>query len=107
MYDGSNFTSGINFPSNKYYDVYNYYNNSRFGYFGRILGDATGELGPFLSICSCTSWYMDDSCFVDLLYSWFVRGAVLSYGTEAGVFAFASFTGSFGYNITFRIVFAI
>ena len=104
LYDGSNFISGINFPSNKYYDIYNYYNN-RFGYFGRILGDATGEIGSFYS--SVSSWYNDDSWFVDSLYSWFVRGAVLSYGTRAGIFAFASFTGNFASTLTFRIVFAI
>ena len=39
---------GMNMPSNKYYDAYNYNGDSEYGaFYNRILGDATGELGAF------------------------------------------------------------
>ena len=53
-------TNGYDYPDSKYYDVYKYgtdYTN----YTRRILGDATGELGPFVEVdyTYMGSWYSD------------------------------------------------
>ena len=85
LYDGSSFTNGIDFPDSKYYDVYNY-NTSYLNRSQRILGDATGEMGPFQSYKS--SWYNDYAYFVYSSNPWFYRGGNSSYGSGAGAFYF-------------------
>src|SRR5574344_1710141 len=60
----------INANSN-YFDIYNSASgDTTYNY--RILGDATGEMGPITSYHS--SWYQDFAGFVNSSYSWFVRG---------------------------------
>ena len=83
--DGSSITNGINFPDSKYYDVYNY-NSSQSDYSRRILGDATGEMGPFQSFLS--SWYNDSASFVYSGNPWFYRGGSYGNGSGAGAFYF-------------------
>ncbi len=101
-YDGS-ITDGIDFPNSKYYDVYNYYyrtyNHSR-----RILGDGTGEMGPFSSV---SSWYNDSAGFLNSSNPWFYRGGIYSYGSIAGAFFFADYNGRAGSGISFRLVLCI
>ena len=62
-------TGGYDFPDSKYYDTYAYATTDE-QYQRRILGDATGEMGPFASTTYLTqtrkigSWYSDYAYFV-------------------------------------------
>ena len=104
LLDGSNYTEGIDFPDSKYYDVYNYHtsytNHSR-----RILGDATGEMGPFNSYES--SWYNDSADFVYSSNPWFRRGGGFDHYPVAGSFYFLSGNGHNYGGISFRLVLCI
>ena len=93
--DGSvtELTTGIDYPDSKYYDAYSY-NTKAYYYKNRILGDATGEMGPyekqsFVSNFSTavTSWYGDlmDQNYTS--YPVYERGYSLSGGIFAGIFA--------------------
>jgi hypothetical protein len=78
----------------KYLDVYNASSEiSTYQY--RILGDATGEMGPFYYVSSnyYNNWFQDYSHFVDSSYPWFKRGGDYSSGSGAGQFAFGRYTG--------------
>ena len=111
-------TNGINLPSSKYYDSYKV--NSNGNKKNRILGDATGEMGPFgtiqttgpteqcgeTGICNrlISSWYGDSSWFVLSSDPWFSRGGNYSYGSGAGAFYF-NYNGGHAYShISFRLV---
>ncbi len=72
-------------------------------YINRILGDATGEMGPFSD--SRNSWYGDSSYFVDSSYPWFGRGSNYGSGSGAGQFCFGRSTGEMG--ICSRLVLAV
>ena len=93
----------------KYWDKYT--SNSQTQYNNRILGDATGELGPFKNSDDLdggarpkSSWYKDYSNFAYSSNPWFIRGATWNGGTISGVFAFSrDFGGTHIYN-SFRIV---
>jgi hypothetical protein len=71
-----------------YFDLYNIASSST-SYNNRILGDATGELGPFVS--NKSSWYQGFADFTNSSVPWFARGA--NYGDTAGV-------GAFSFSIT-------
>ncbi len=94
----------------KYYDIYDYGTN-RNQYNRRILGDATGELGPFVQKIysdkvqprNINFWYADESWFI-CAYPWFVRGGAVENGAGAGVFAFVNMGGEAHNNNGFRIV---
>ena len=94
-----------------YIDKYNI-SSAVTNYNYRILGDATGEMGPFYSYYENNriadnhgSWYGDRSNFVDSAHPWFGRGSSYSDGVLAGQFYFGRDTG--GANGTsFRIVLA-
>ena len=95
----------------KYFDVYGETSNS-YDYSKRILGDATGEMGPFYDYTTGTwtghhnNWYADNSNFVDSGPPWFVRGGGYSYGVLAGPFYFSIDTGGASGYIGFRLVVA-
>ena len=93
--DGSvtELTTGIDYPDSKYYDAYSN-NITTYYYKNRILGDATGEMGPyekqsFVSNFSTavTSWYGDlmDQNYTS--YPVYERGYSLSGGIFTGIFA--------------------
>ena len=93
----------------KYFDVYKKSAiNSRTDYTGRILGDSTGELGPFKDYRN--SWYSDHANFpsVDSTYRnpWFGRGGSYSSAIEAGQFAFNWGSGGHDKNNSFFIALA-
>ncbi|MDE6292272.1 MAG: hypothetical protein K2L98_01165, partial [Bacilli bacterium] len=78
----------------KYFDVYSE-NSTATSYENRILGDATGEMGPFYNyedddnnLRSHNNWYSDLSNFVDSTNSFFTRGGGSKSGILAGQFAF-------------------
>ena len=93
----------------KYWDKYT--SNSQTQFNNRILGDATGETGPFGSKVDPdgvgrykSSWYGDLVSFAFSSYPWFVRGCNWRGGTTSGVFAFSRDTGTTTTDLSFRIV---
>ena len=86
----------------KYFDVYP--NNTTENTFNkRILGDATGELGPINS-SHYSSWYDDCSYYVYSWNPWFLRGGRVDNDVAAGSFAFSISTGGAYNNYGFRLV---
>ena len=103
-------TTGVNFPSDtRYYDTYAYAENDE-TYNRRILGDATGEMGPFATVVinnknrKIGSWYADEGWFIYHHQSWFVRGGNMFHGTKSGNFEFACSYGAGWSDGGFRIV---
>ncbi len=96
----------------KYFDVYD--NESTMnGSTKMILGDATGEMGPFSNYQDGDGvnryhnrWYADSSNFVDPLYPWFIRGGYYSNGVIAGQFGFNRNTGAGNGGDGFRLALA-
>ena len=106
---GFSTTTLANYDS-KYFDVYNA-SSTVATYQYRILGDATGEMGPFKQYLDGdnasryhSSWYGDSSYFVDFSNPWFVRGGHYTYGVVAGAFAFNGYTGGTNVYGGYRIV---
>ena len=102
-------TTIANYDS-KYFDKYNELSNVT-NYQYRILGDATGEMGPFKNFKDGDSglryhsdWYGDFSYFVDSSYPWFYRGGHYTHGVLAGAFHFQRNTGETDARATSRIV---
>ena len=103
-------TSNIAEYDIKYFDIYNQSSNiSSYQY--RIMGDATGEMGPFKQYLDGdntsryhSSWYNNNSDFIGSTYSWFGRGGQYSYGILAGIFCFERATGGTYTGGGFRIV---
>ncbi len=102
-------TGGYDFPEFKYYDTYAYATVDE-QYQRRILGNATGEMGPFASATYLTttrqigSWYADHAWFVFSSSPWFICGGPYHDGLNAGVFAFAGTYGQVRSNNSFRII---
>ena len=105
---GFSATTLANYDS-KYFDVYNA-SSAISTYQYRILGDATGEMGPFKSYLDGdntsrwhSSWYSDRSDFVDSSYPWFVRGGRYTHGELSGTVYFDRYTGGTNSDGGFRI----
>jgi len=102
-------TNGKDFPKSKYYDTYAYAENDE-TYNRRILGDATGEMGPFSTATygsqtrQISSWYQDESVFVYRAAPWFIRGYYYAHGTGAGAFGFGGHYGLATDRCGFRVV---
>ena len=95
----------------KYWDKYT--SISKTQYNNRILGDATGEMGPFGSekdpdgtTRQKSSWYGDLALFADFYFPWFVRGGYWYNATESGAFAFGFGPGDVDTYNSFRVVLA-
>ncbi len=93
----------------KYYDRYQSESNQ--SYYQRILGDATGEMGPFGSFTDptgsprlITSWYDDWGVNMHRVNPWLGRGGQYERGIESGSFGFANGDGGNGPKASFRIV---
>ena len=96
--------------NSKYYDEYSSLSDWT-TYSKRILGDATGEMGPFYyyqdadnNSRSHNGWYDGDSGYVESSYPWFGRGGVYSYGVLADQFYFNRDAGDAYSYIGFRLV---
>ncbi len=95
----------------QYYDVYDY-NTSETTYNRRILGDATGEMGPFgqkqysSQTRNISSWYDDEAWFAVSTGPWFYRGGPFNRGTGSGIYALTRPTGGVDVYGGFRIVLA-
>jgi hypothetical protein len=103
-------TTGVNFPSDtRYYDTYAYAENDE-TYNRRILGDATGEMGPFATATygsqnrKIGSWYADEAWFVANWVPWFRRDGGYVVGNDASVFAFDYGSGINIESVSFRVV---
>ena len=104
-----------NFFSNSAYSKYwdRYTSTVNTNYNNRILGDATGEMGPFGSEKDSdnntrykSSWYKDHAWFANSSGNLLLRGGGWHDGTSTGVFAFNGNSGGTNTNISFRIVLA-
>ncbi len=95
-------------PLIPYYDTYSYVLNNSYQFKNRILGDATGELGPFESYGGVnnglSSWYKNGVAFVNSENPWFTRGGDYENGTLSGIFSFLRIDGSGGNRRSFRIL---
>ncbi len=111
-YNTTGSATGVSFPEKKYYDTY-FYGTDDKHYSRRILGDATGEMGPFTNATYGTqvrqigSWHQDEAQFVYTTEPWFIRGHEFLGGACVGVFAIAHSYGSVNPYIGFRVVLAI
>ena len=99
---------GYDWPDKKYYEIYAYDASAHF-YAKRILGDATGEMGPFEQSLNdfykeINSWYNDTSLFVLDLLPWFTLGGSYNTGMFTGLFAFGIEYGRIDSRLTFRII---
>lgn len=104
----STFT-GVSIPDSKYYDVYSY-SLSNTDYSRRILGDATGEMGPFstTTISSTThyysGWYDDYASLITASSPFMIRGGSNNYAKFSGLYNFNASTSYANSNIGFRVV---
>ena len=98
----------INSYDSKYFNVYPSNSGSN-SYNYRILGDATGELGPFYLYDSYyrNSWNFNDSRFVDFNGGWFYRGGRNAVENFSGIFSFHRDNGGGHPYDTFRMSLAI
>ena len=86
--------------NSKYYDEYDGTSNET-TYSKRILGDATGEMGPFYYY---EGWYSDGSGVVDSSDPWFCRGGYYYNGVYAGQFSFHHHNGGAYSSYGLRLV---
>ena len=105
---GGSKTDGLDYPEDKYYDKYSY-SISELQYQRRILGDATGEMGSFISQFTkdtnyIHSWYNDSGHFTYYGYSFFVRSGGHSSGIYSGTFAFYRDSGHMTNWLSFRLI---
>ena len=110
--EGGTNTSGIDFPSTKYYDTYTF-SDSYATYNRRILGDGTSEFGPFANVTYGSqsrvtgSWHADEGWYISSLNPWAVRGGEYHLGLGAGIFGYERSSGLAVASASFRIVLAI
>ena len=100
----TNYTNG-----EKYFDKYK--DASTWASFNnRILGDATGEMGPFYFYedndqhRNHNNWYTDSAHIIYSGAPWFFRGCTYTGGILAGQFHFANYSGQSDGAIGFRLV---
>ncbi len=111
--DASGFTlADLNIYS-KYLDLYPD-NTTIKSWNNRILGDATGEMGPFYYYVDKdnnkryhNNWYNDNSCFLDSTNPWFYRGGLYVDGVLASQFYFNDYTGNTNTGIGSRLVLTV
>ena len=102
-------TIGHKWLEKKYYDIYLNNNNNK-NYKLRILGDITGETGPFQNIKyleqirNSNSWYRNYALFLICDNPFFIRGGNMTRGVHAGVFSFGYTHGDSNNASGFRII---
>ena len=106
---GSSGLTVSNYDS-KYFDAYPS-NSTATSYTNRILGDATGEMGPFKNYADGdgnsryhSNWYDIHAFFADSSNPWFLRGGDFGNGVLAGQFNFDRSTGAASGYFGFRLV---
>jgi len=108
--DQSGFTSTELTTYSKYLEIYPN-NSQKLSYNNRILGDATGEMGPFYNYLDTdnnkrnhNNWYNNYSAFIENKYPWFVRGGHYDDSYLSSQFIFLSITGDSFTSGTSRLV---
>ncbi len=107
--NGNIWSSDLVEENEKYYDAYEY-SSVYTTYNKRILGDATGELGPFglkkysTSNNLINSWNESWARFIGNELPWFMRGGESNSGIQANIFAFSNEGDSGLSKRSFRIV---
>ena len=111
--DKSGFTSTELITYSKYLDIYPS-NSDMTTYNNRILGDATGEMGPFYYYADKdgsnrrhNNWYRDYSDFINSTSPWILRGCYFYDGVIAGQFNFNRDSGDSRINNSFRLVLTV
>ncbi len=112
-YGSSGFNAtNIQTYDSKYFDMY-LSNSSQTTYQNRILGDAMGEMGPFVTFTDSdgtsrphNQWYSYNAHFVESYNPWFDRGGSHDDGGLGGQFNFARYTGTSSSDGSFRLVLA-
>ncbi len=105
---GSSGFDDASFPKDKeYFDLYGY-NTSSTNYTNRILGDATGELGPFGldSGRPYSSYYSDLAFFPVVNSSWFRTAGIGTDTYLIGIGGFTTNQGAGSKEESFRVVLA-
>ena len=102
--------SSISKYDSKYFDIYPV-NSTTISYNNRILGDATGELGPFYAYKdndnynrNHSTWYNDYAQFIESSSPWVIRGGYYYIGTLSGIFNFNRSSGVSNGENSFRLV---
>jgi hypothetical protein len=92
----------------KYLDAYDA-SSTQTTYKFRILGDATGEIGPFYNINGSyyNNWFQDYSYFVSSGDPWFRRGGHYGNGYSAAQFYFGRYSGGAYSPYSTRLVLAV
>ena len=102
-------TDGYSWPDKKYYDNYDCDTEIE-KYQRRILGDATGEMGPFSNSVFLNdskvinSWYTNNAHFANLYNQLFSRSTNYGFGSIAGIFSFNNGYGNFSDTASFRLI---
>ena len=101
----SNFYNNTQYT--KYYDLY--YGDNSYSFNKRILGDATGEFGPFensdVTNRQASSWFISYSYFIYYLDPYFIRcGTGLGENSEHSISIRTSIMGGGGFNQAFHII---
>ena len=108
---GSGFSEADFITYAKYFNFYN--ESTEKSYNKRILGDATGEMGPFYSFTDSDGrsrvhqWHGELGDFVYTNLPWFSRGCNYSCGLLAGSLYFAHVVGYEKNEMGFRLALAI
>lgn len=103
-YGESGFTDAT-FPEDKYVSLYSTSTSLQFS--NRILGDASGEMGPYSFVDNKgpkSSWYADHSRTITPDGPFLARGGYYSDTTSAGLFASIAREGKARNSYTFRVV---
>ena len=89
----------------KYFDIYPSDSNNT-SYKNRILGDATGEIGPFYISNEhvLNNWFNEYANFASSEAPWFLRGGAWDNGLLAGQLKIDGFDGGSNQYVGFRIV---
>ena len=111
--DASGFSASELTTYYKYLDLYPC-NSDMTTYNNRILGDATGEMGPFYYYADKdgsnrrhNNWYGDYSDFINSTSPWILRGCYFYDGVIAGQFNFNRDSGDSRINHSFRLVLTV
>ena len=89
------YTSGIDFPAEKYYDLYMSEDITTTCNNGTCYGHALSETA---------GWYQDELFSIDDGHPWFTRGNPYNYTTKAGTFAISYNSGSAVIGTASRVV---
>ena len=109
--DNNFLQSNLKFPDFPYYEIYGY-NLDPHKYMNRVLGDATGEMGPFYfrtttssgAVLFSSSWYNDYGRNISADGPYLLRGGYIPDGSNAGIFSFYFETGRQIPYVSFRII---